>query len=245
MQKPIQSMSHDRSRLRVIELIFQVGRFFPPSTSVSCDWSWSACVVVCDKLRRWETRCRRRKFKEKSSPRERDLQRRLLNTQLMKNHSNVFFVEFVITIQQYWGRNTHFFPVKTHKKKQDKEHETGCLKSAATNYVSTREDEDDNKLFNQLPSEKISTVQYFSCNMVLFFLDASADSRFEISRKGVYDPYVLSIVNLNSTDDGGYYCCLASNCSSNIEGICESIRLFVIGKSYILQNTSYLNSLTF
>ncbi|XP_067056389.1 cell adhesion molecule DSCAM-like [Acropora muricata] len=59
-------------------------------------------------------------------------------------------------------------------------------------------------------------------------INASADSRFEISRKGVYDPYVLSIVNLNSTDDGDYYCCLASNCSSNIEGICESIRLFVI-----------------
>ncbi|XP_074624076.1 neuroplastin-like isoform X3 [Acropora palmata] len=59
-------------------------------------------------------------------------------------------------------------------------------------------------------------------------INASADNRFEISRKGVYDPYVLSIVNLNSTDDGDYYCCLASNCSSNIEGICESIRLFVI-----------------
>ena len=50
---------------------------------------------------------------------------------------------------------------------------------------------------------------------------------------------------MNSTDDGDYYCCLASNCSSNIEGICERIRLFVIGKSCILQNTSYLNSLTF
>lgn len=59
-------------------------------------------------------------------------------------------------------------------------------------------------------------------------INASADNRYEISRKGVYDPYVLSIVNLNSTDDGDYYCCLASNCSSNIEGICESIRLFVI-----------------
>lgn len=59
-------------------------------------------------------------------------------------------------------------------------------------------------------------------------INASADNRFEISRKGVYDPYVLSIVNLNSTDHGDYYCCLASNCSSNIEGICESIRLFVI-----------------
>ncbi|XP_067056394.1 cell adhesion molecule DSCAML1-like isoform X2 [Acropora muricata] len=59
-------------------------------------------------------------------------------------------------------------------------------------------------------------------------INASADNRFEISRKGVYDPYVLSIVNLNSTDEGDYYCCLASNCSSNIEGICERIRLFVI-----------------
>ncbi|KAK2562802.1 hypothetical protein P5673_013751, partial [Acropora cervicornis] len=61
-------------------------------------------------------------------------------------------------------------------------------------------------------------------------INASADNRFEISQKGVYDPYVLSIVNLNSTDEGDYYCCLASNCSSNIEGICERIRLFVIGK---------------
>lgn len=59
-------------------------------------------------------------------------------------------------------------------------------------------------------------------------INASTGSRFKISREGVYDPYVLSIANLNTTDDGEYYCCLASNCSSEIEGRCENIRLYVI-----------------
>ena len=68
------------------------------------------------------------------------------------------------------------------------------------------------------------------------FSDASTGSRFKISREGVYDPYVLSIANLNTTDDGEYYCCLASNCSSEIEGRCENIRLYVIGGFFVLNN---------
>ena len=70
-------------------------------------------VIVRMRSCMWQiTRYRQREFQEKSSSREhkeslrksrreRDLQRRLLNTGLIQNHSNVFFVEFVITIQHY------------------------------------------------------------------------------------------------------------------------------------------------
>ena len=120
--------------------------------------------------------------------------------------------------------------MKRHKKKQDKEHETGSFQSAATNYASTKTKTKTNfSLSYRRKKNALYNISRVTCSF--FFLDASADSRFEISRKGVYDPYVLSIVNLISTDDGDYYCCLASNCSSNMEGICENIRLFVIGKS--------------
>ncbi|XP_068740246.1 hemicentin-1-like isoform X2 [Montipora capricornis] len=73
-------------------------------------------------------------------------------------------------------------------------------------------------------------------------INASTDSRFKISRAGVYDPYVLSIANLTATDDGEYYCCLGSNCSSEIEGRCENIRLHVIAEFGIVTPFPPVNS---
>lgn len=55
-----------------------------------------------------------RHFEEKSSPRERDLQRWVLHFQLIKNHADVFF-KCVIHIELHGCRNTDFFLENTWK----------------------------------------------------------------------------------------------------------------------------------
>jgi len=50
-----------------------------------------------------------------------------------------------------------------------------------------------------------------SCN------DSSEDQRYSITRKGRYDPYSMIIADLETTDSGSYYCCLPSNCSTQID----------------------------
>ena len=69
----------------------------------------------------------------------------------------------------------------------------------------------------------------------LFFTDET-HGNYEIHRSGVYDPYVLTVSDVQYSDRGSYYCCLPSNCSDNVKDNCQRFILRVRGKivSYIL-----------
>ena len=59
-------------------------------------------------------------------------------------------------------------------------------------------------------------------------LDSSTDKRYSIKRKGKYDPYNMIIADLETADSGSYYCCLPSNCSTQIdEDRCQKFALTV------------------
>ncbi|XP_078371598.1 titin-like [Oculina patagonica] len=48
-------------------------------------------------------------------------------------------------------------------------------------------------------------------------ISSSTNKRYNITRKGVYDPYYLAVSDLVTTDTGSYYCCLPSNCSESVD----------------------------
>ena len=61
--------------------------------------------------------------------------------------------------------------------------------------------------------------------------DSSTDERYNITRKGVYDPYYLTVSDLVTSDTGSYYCCLPSNCSVNVDkDRCQQFVLTVKGR---------------
>ena len=62
--------------------------------------------------------------------------------------------------------------------------------------------------------------------------DFSKDKRYNIERNGIYDPYNLTIADLEISHSGTYYCCLPSNCSTLIdEDRCQRFVLTVEGKA--------------
>ena len=64
-------------------------------------------------------------------------------------------------------------------------------------------------------------------------LDSSTDKRYSIKRKGKYDPYNMIIADLETADSGSYYCCLPSNCSTQIdEDRCQKFFLTVNGRDH-------------
>ncbi|CAH3175720.1 unnamed protein product, partial [Porites lobata] len=57
-------------------------------------------------------------------------------------------------------------------------------------------------------------------------IDAS-DGKYRIHREGIYEPYFLTVTDLQYSDRGSYYCCLPSNCSDSVEGNCQRFVLRV------------------
>ncbi|KAL9986526.1 hypothetical protein ACROYT_G000690 [Oculina patagonica] len=67
-----------------------------------------------------------------------------------------------------------------------------------------------------------------SDEVVTSCIGSSTDKRYNITRKGVYDPYYLAVSDLVTTDTGSYYCCLPSNCSVSVdENRCQRFVLTV------------------
>lgn len=61
-------------------------------------------------------------------------------------------------------------------------------------------------------------------------IDSSKDERYNVSQKGPYDPYSLTIESLSEADIGVYYCCLPSGCSEDIDkDRCQSFDIDEIG----------------
>lgn len=54
-----------------------------------------------------------------------------------------------------------------------------------------------------------------------------SDGKYRIHRKGIYEPYFLTVNDLQYSDRGSYYCCLPSNCSNSVEGDCQRFVLRV------------------
>ncbi|XP_022789094.1 uncharacterized protein LOC111328831 [Stylophora pistillata] len=48
-------------------------------------------------------------------------------------------------------------------------------------------------------------------------INSSKDERYNVSQKGPYDPYSLTIESVSEADLGVYYCCLPSGCSEDID----------------------------
>ena len=67
-------------------------------------------------------------------------------------------------------------------------------------------------------------------NPVLLFLTDGSDGKYRIHREGIYEPYFLTVNDLQYSDRGSYYCCLPSNCSDSVEGDCQRFVLRVRGK---------------
>ena len=63
-------------------------------------------------------------------------------------------------------------------------------------------------------------------------LDVS-DGNYKIHRDSKYDPYILTISDVQYTDRGFYYCCLPSNCSDDVDE-CQKFILRVRGKNLFL-----------
>ena len=61
-------------------------------------------------------------------------------------------------------------------------------------------------------------------------LDGSSGN-YEIHRASIYDPYFLTITDVQYTDRGFYYCCLPSNCSEDVSE-CQKFILRVRGKGH-------------
>ena len=61
-------------------------------------------------------------------------------------------------------------------------------------------------------------------------LDGS-DGNYKIHRDSKYDPYILTIFDVQYTDRGFYYCCLPSNCSDDVDE-CQKFILRVRGKNF-------------
>ncbi|CAH3017713.1 unnamed protein product [Porites evermanni] len=53
------------------------------------------------------------------------------------------------------------------------------------------------------------------------------DGKYRIHRKGIYEPYFLTLTDLQYSDRGSYYCCLPSNCSDSVQGNCQRFVLRV------------------
>jgi len=65
-----------------------------------------------------------------------------------------------------------------------------------------------------------------------FITDFSKEKPYNIERNGLYDPYNLTVADLETTHSGTYYCCLPSNCSEQIdEDRCQKFVLTVEGQS--------------
>ena len=60
-------------------------------------------------------------------------------------------------------------------------------------------------------------------------LDGSVGN-YRIHRDSKYDPYFLTIYDVQYTDRGFYYCCLPTNCSENVDD-CQKFILRVRGKN--------------
>ncbi|CAH3017712.1 unnamed protein product, partial [Porites evermanni] len=54
-----------------------------------------------------------------------------------------------------------------------------------------------------------------------------SDGKYRIHREGIYEPYFLTVTDLQYSDRGSYYCCLPSNCSNSVEGDCQRFVLRV------------------
>ena len=67
-------------------------------------------------------------------------------------------------------------------------------------------------------------------NNMNVLLDGS-HGNYRIHRDSKYDPYILTLSDVQYTDRGFYYCCLPSNCSDDVNG-CQEFILRVRGKGY-------------
>lgn len=58
-------------------------------------------------------------------------------------------------------------------------------------------------------------------------INGTANGRYKIQRRSAYEPYVLTISDVQYSDRGFYYCCLPSNCSDNVKDNCQRFVLRV------------------
>ena len=79
---------------------------------------------------------------------------------------------------------------------------------------------------NDLPPKRKENPYYF----LLSVLSDGSSGHYKIHRDGVYEPYLLTISDVQYSDRGFYYCCLPSNCSDNVEDNCQRFILRVRGK---------------
>ena len=81
------------------------------------------------------------------------------------------------------------------------------------------------------------------CSLLLvlpFSIDGSG-GHYKIDQASMYDPYILTISELEYSDRGFYYCCLPSNCSENVEHKCQRFILRVRGEAvHNIRKTAYL-----
>ena len=68
----------------------------------------------------------------------------------------------------------------------------------------------------------------------MFTFSDGSYGKYEVERNGIYDPYYLVIRDLQYTDDGSYYCCLPSNCSSTVDDNCQRFVLTIRGKDKVV-----------
>jgi len=72
---------------------------------------------------------------------------------------------------------------------------------------------------------------YTSHQIIMYVLSDGSDGNYKIHRAREYDPYILTISDVQYTDRGFYYCCLPSNCSEHVDE-CQKFILRVRGKVY-------------
>ena len=79
-------------------------------------------------------------------------------------------------------------------------------------------------------SQRHIKATYRRDNPVLLFVTDGSDGKYRIHREGIYEPYFLTVNDLQYSDRGSYYCCLPSNCSDSVEGDCQRFVLRIRGK---------------
>lgn len=64
-----------------------------------------------------------------------------------------------------------------------------------------------------IPSKHSQNSRFTIC---IRKLTGETKGKYQIQRKGVYEPYVLTIFNLQKSDGRRYYCCVASKSPSGV-----------------------------
>ena len=85
--------------------------------------------------------------------------------------------------------------------------------------------------FNKMPfSHSRASLEFKMLTIPMNVLLDGSDGNYRIHRDSKYDPYFLTISDVQYTDRGSYYCCLPSNCSDRVDE-CQTFILRVRGKN--------------